>query len=94
MAKRIAAFNLVLPSRDATTPGVRWLYVALRAGILGGRLRPGARLPATRDLAKQYGLSRGTVVSAFEALKSEVTSMEARDRAHTSAVSYRKIFCK
>jgi len=71
MAKRSAAFNLVLPSRDATTPAVRWLYVALRADILGGRLRPGARLPATRDLAKQYGLSRGTVVSAFEALKSE-----------------------
>ncbi len=35
------------------------------------RLRPGSRLPATRDLAGQYGLSRGTVVSAFEELKSE-----------------------
>jgi GntR family transcriptional regulator / MocR family aminotransferase len=28
-------------------------------------------LPATRDLARQYGLSRGTIVSAFEQLKSE-----------------------
>jgi GntR family transcriptional regulator/MocR family aminotransferase len=71
MAKRSAAFNLVLPLRDAPTPAFRWLYTALRADILAGRLRPGARLPATRDLATQYGLSRGTVVSAFEALKSE-----------------------
>ncbi|HEV2843749.1 MAG TPA: PLP-dependent aminotransferase family protein, partial [Thermoanaerobaculia bacterium] len=47
------------------------LCTALRGEILEGRLRPGARLPATRDLANQYGLSRGTVVSAFEQLKSE-----------------------
>ena len=32
---------------------------------------PGARLPGTRDLARQYGLSRGTIVNAFEQLKSE-----------------------
>lgn len=52
-------------------PAYRWLYSALRAEILERRLRPGARLPATRDLARQYGLSRGTIVSAFEQLKSE-----------------------
>ena len=71
MAKRSAPFNLVLPPREAKTPAFRWLYAALRGDILGGRLRPGSRLPATRDLATQYGLSRGTVVSAFEELKSE-----------------------
>jgi GntR family transcriptional regulator/MocR family aminotransferase len=71
LAKRSAPFNLVLPPRDAKTPAFRWLYAALRGDILAGRLRPGSRLPATRDLATQYGLSRGTVVSAFEELKSE-----------------------
>ncbi len=71
MARRSAPFNLVLPPREAKTPAFRWLYAALRGDILGGRLRPGSRLPATRDLATQYGLSRGTVVSAFEELKSE-----------------------
>ena len=49
----------------------RWLYAALRADILEGRLRPGARLPATRDMAGQYGMSRGTIVNAVEQLKSE-----------------------
>src|ERR1700678_1684802 len=71
MTRRSAPFNLILPSREAKTPAVRWLYAALRAGILAGRLRPGSRLPATRDLATQYGLSRGTVVNAFDELKSE-----------------------
>ncbi|MFP5247536.1 MAG: PLP-dependent aminotransferase family protein, partial [Thermoanaerobaculia bacterium] len=33
--------------------------------------RPGARLPGTRDLAMLYGLSRGTIVSAFELLEAE-----------------------
>src|SRR5580693_2370410 len=68
---RSAPYNLTLPSRESKVPAFRWLYGALRADILSGRLRPGARLPATRDLARQYELSRGTVVSAFEELKSE-----------------------
>src|SRR5271155_5244734 len=71
MAKRSAAFNLVLPARDSGMSAFRWLYSALRAGILAGRLRSGARLPASRDLAAQYGLSRGTIVSVYEALKAE-----------------------
>jgi GntR family transcriptional regulator/MocR family aminotransferase len=71
MPKRATAFELMLPLRDSQTPAYRWLYKALRAGILEGRTRPGARLPSTRDLASQYGLSRGTIVNAFEQLKSE-----------------------
>jgi len=71
MAKQTATFPFVLPPRDAGVPASRWLCAALRAEILEGRLRPGARLPATRDLAKQHDLSRGTVVSAFEQLKAE-----------------------
>src|ERR1700677_4530836 len=71
MAKRTASFNLLLPARGTKTPACRWLYTALRADVLAGRLRPGSRLPATRDLATQYGLSRGTVVNAFDELKSE-----------------------
>ena len=56
-------------SQDACLPlALRGFACAI---FWSGRLRPGSRLPATRDLAAQYGLSRGTVVSAFEELKSE-----------------------
>src|SRR6266852_4188195 len=71
MAKRATAFELVLPPLQAGRQARRWLYDALRTEILEGRLRPGARLPSTRDLAGQYGLARGTIVNAFEQLKSE-----------------------
>ncbi len=71
MPKRATAFELTLPPPEPGTSAYRWLYGALRAEILDGRLRPGARLPATRDLAAQYGLSRGTIISAFDQLKSE-----------------------
>src|SRR5947199_155984 len=71
MPRRTTILDLALPAHNANTPVWRWLYAVLRMEILGGRLRPGARLPATRDLANQYGLSRGTIVSAFEQLKSE-----------------------
>ena len=42
------------------------LYAELRGSILEGRLRPGTRLPASRDFARQHSLSRGTVVVVFE----------------------------
>ncbi len=71
MAKRTTAFELMLPLRESGTPAHRWIYSSLRTEILDGRLRPGARLPGTRDLASQYSLSRGTIVNAFEQLKSE-----------------------
>jgi GntR family transcriptional regulator / MocR family aminotransferase len=71
MARRATTFELVLPPRPLGTAAHRWLYASLRAEILEGRLRSGARIPATRDLARQYRLSRGTIVTAFEQLRSE-----------------------
>jgi GntR family transcriptional regulator / MocR family aminotransferase len=49
----------------------RWLYRELRGAILDGRLKPGSRMPSTRNLAEQYDISRGTVVVAFDHLRSE-----------------------
>jgi GntR family transcriptional regulator/MocR family aminotransferase len=71
MPKRSGSFELILPLRQSGTPANRWLYWALRNEILEARMRPGARLPGTRELAGLYGLSRGTIVSAFDQLKSE-----------------------
>jgi GntR family transcriptional regulator/MocR family aminotransferase len=71
VAKRTTSYELMLPARGPARPAYRWLYDALRSEILEGRLRPGSRLPSTRDLSAQYGLSRGTIVLAFEQLKSE-----------------------
>lgn len=69
--KQITTFQYVLPEKQLGVPAFRWLYANLRAQILDGRLRSGARLPSTREFAQQYGLARGTVVSAFNQLKSE-----------------------
>ncbi|MBV8200571.1 MAG: PLP-dependent aminotransferase family protein [Acidobacteria bacterium] len=71
MAKRTTPLPLMLPPREPGTPAIRWLCAAMRAAILERRLRAGARLPATRELARHSGLSRGTIVSAFEQLASE-----------------------
>ncbi len=71
MPKQTSTYALMLAPREPGTPAYRWLYAAVRDRILEGGLRPGARLPATRDLASQYGLSRGTIVNAFDQLKAE-----------------------
>lgn len=71
MAKQTSRLDLVLPPRPAGVPYGRWLYSSLRELILAGRLPPGTWLPSSRDLARQYGLARGTVVEALEALRWE-----------------------
>jgi GntR family transcriptional regulator/MocR family aminotransferase len=48
-----------------------WLTGELRAAIADGRLALGARLPATRTLAEQLGISRGVVVEAYRRLTDE-----------------------
>lgn len=47
------------------------IYRQLRASIMEGRLPAGERLPSTRDLALQLGVSRKTTLEAFERLVAE-----------------------
>ncbi len=47
------------------------IYRQLRSAIVDGRLAGGARLPSTRDLATQLGVSRKTTLDAFEQLVAE-----------------------
>jgi GntR family transcriptional regulator/MocR family aminotransferase len=55
----------------AERPLHRQIYFAVREAILEGRLKPGARLPASRTLSKELGVSRNTVMAAFEQLRAE-----------------------
>ena len=71
VAKRPSTLPLNLHEPRAGIPLYRWFYEELRSAILAGRLGPGGRLPATRELATEYGLSRPTLVAAFEQLRSE-----------------------
>jgi GntR family transcriptional regulator/MocR family aminotransferase len=57
--------------REAPTPLHRQLYDGLRSAILTGRLKPGARLPSTRQLATDLAVSRNTVLEAFTQLVAE-----------------------
>ncbi|MFC7532745.1 PLP-dependent aminotransferase family protein [Actinoplanes sp. GCM10030250] len=47
------------------------VYRALRAAIVDGRVPSGHRLPATRVLAADLGVSRGSVAGAYERLTAE-----------------------
>jgi len=43
----------------------------IKASILDGKLEPGARLPAEKELAEQFGLSRITIRDALRVLESQ-----------------------
>jgi len=57
--------------RAADAPVFRQIYQQLRSAILSCALRPATKLPSTRELAVQLGVSRSAVVSAFEQLLAE-----------------------
>jgi len=71
MPKDVSSLQVALNERPPHTTLTRWLYQELRRAILDRRLAPGMRLPASRDFAVQYGVSRGTVVTVFEQLQAE-----------------------
>lgn len=56
---------------DGSGPLYRQVARALRAAIGAGRLPHGTRLPPSRDLAHDLGVSRNTIVAAYEALRLE-----------------------
>ncbi|MET9679965.1 PLP-dependent aminotransferase family protein [Streptomyces coeruleorubidus] len=66
------AWELLLPaaSAPARTRG-RSLQTALREAVRSGRLAPGTRLPSSRDLAADLGVSRGLITEAYEQLTAE-----------------------
>ena len=59
-----------LGAQDAL-PLHRQLYEALRRALLDGKLAAGERVPSSRDLAQDLGLSRNTVVAAINQLSVE-----------------------
>jgi GntR family transcriptional regulator/MocR family aminotransferase len=71
VAKRTTPFELTVGERPKQITLTRWLHEQLRQAMLDGRLKSGTRLPASRDFAALYNVSRGTVVSVFEQLRSE-----------------------
>src|SRR5581483_9337883 len=66
------AVELFVPlTPNAAQPMHRQMYEHLRQAILSGRLRPGERLPSTRQVAARLRLARNTVARAYEDLASE-----------------------
>jgi DNA-binding transcriptional regulator YhcF (GntR family) len=49
-------------------PLYRQIYNELRRAILRGKLSAGARLPSTRVFARSLGVSRNTILNAYESL--------------------------
>lgn len=69
-AKQFDPF-IMLEDQDFGMPLYRQIYEAIRRAILSGELSAATRLPATRVLAQQLGVSRITVLNAYEQLFAE-----------------------
>jgi GntR family transcriptional regulator/MocR family aminotransferase len=57
--------------RASETPLFRQIYREIRTAVLSQTLPRGTRLPSTRELASQIGVSRTSVISAYEQLSDE-----------------------
>lgn len=73
MGKKAVGFSIGAVRLDANTdePLARQLFAQVRDAILHSQLHPGDRLPSTRAMAEELGVSRTTIVAAFEQLIAE-----------------------
>ena len=71
--KRVPSFfvPVITVDRRISQSLHRQIYASLRAAIVDGRLRPGQRIPSTRVLASEIGVSRLTVLNAYAQLLAE-----------------------
>jgi GntR family transcriptional regulator/MocR family aminotransferase len=71
MARTSSLHELLVTLHRGSDPLHHQLEAQLRAAVRGGRLAPGARLPSSRALAAELGVSRGVVVEAYGQLAAE-----------------------
>src|SRR5258705_13378230 len=74
---------MLLSLREGGGPLYRRVYLALKAKIRAGGLGPAAMVPSTRALARGLGVSRNTVMLAYEQLAAE-GYLVSRHRGATS----------
>lgn len=64
--------SLSLPlDRDSSTPIFEQIAAGLRRGIMSGDIAADSHLPPTRAFAQQLGVSRSTIVTAYDQLVAE-----------------------
>ena len=68
--------------RNGSAPVSTPIYNRLRAAILAGQVKPGDRLPASRVMAREAGVSRNSVLAAWDRLMTE-GYLEARPGSAT-----------
>src|SRR5688572_11887090 len=69
--RRGVAAVLLRLDPEAGTPLYEQIFRGMRERILGRELAPGVRLPSSRQLARDLGVSRTTVLQALEGLEAE-----------------------
>jgi GntR family transcriptional regulator/MocR family aminotransferase len=79
---------LLLNLQASGGPLYRRIYLSLKDSIRAGRIAPATRLPSTRALAEDLGVSRNTVLLAYEQLAAEGYLLN-RDRAAPSVAPAR-----
>lgn len=69
-ALELGAWRERIAAQDASSLRLR-LYQALRQAIAAGDLRPGERLPSSRQAAESLAMARNTVNGAYDLLRAE-----------------------
>jgi GntR family transcriptional regulator/MocR family aminotransferase len=67
----VATLNMIRIDRRLRESLQIQIYQQIRLSIISRALRAGVRLPSTRDLTRQLGVSRNTIVYAFDRLIAE-----------------------
>ena len=80
MNRPVGRWDLTLGLEGGSEPLFRRISRAIDAEIQRGRLRPGARLPGSRTLARTLRVHRNTVLAAYEELSGEGWTESSRAR--------------
>ena len=69
--------------RTSATPVFEQICEAIRSNAISGKLGKGAKLPSTRIFSTELGVSRSTIVTAYEQLTAEGYLKSVRGSGYT-----------
>lgn len=72
-------------SRNHPTPIQAQIAAGIRDAVASGALSPNDAIPSTRVLAEQLGVSRGSVVTAYDQLEGENSLNECNSLSYSAS---------
>lgn len=84
-------YDFISTDKNLKTPMYQQIYLAIRRAIENGSLKKGSRLPSIREFSHERGISKTTVIRAYDQLHVEGYILSRPQRGYFVAAAFQSV---